>query len=155
MSPLIKFHHIKTNYVQYGSKFKQVCNFNNYRQIYSHSIVYIFCHSLEDVKWLWEMNTAYHISKQRNQLLQPSAKGELVCSEGTQKGEEYLPSSSHQTAATPHGEPWGDWDMKTQNTGPEQLRCWSKEWFQWAQTSVSSHTSSHQFLHFRYLAFFY
>ena len=50
------------------------------------------------------MNTAYHISKQRNQLLQPPAKGELVSSEGTQKGE-YLPSSSHQTAATPHGEP--------------------------------------------------
>ena len=54
------------------------------------------------------MNTAYHISQQRNQLLQPPAKGELVCSEGTQKGEEHLPSSSRQTATTPRGEPRGN-----------------------------------------------
>ena len=44
------------------------------------------------------MNTAYHISKPRNQPLQPPATGELVCSEGTQKGEEYLPSSSLMAA---------------------------------------------------------
>ena len=31
--------------------------------------------------------------------------GELVSPEGTQEGKEYLPSSSHQTAATPCGEP--------------------------------------------------
>ena len=34
-------------------------------------------------------------------------QGELVSSKGTQEGEEYLPSSSPQTAATPHGEPQG------------------------------------------------
>ena len=33
-------------------------------------------------------------------------QGELVSPEGTQKGnKEYLPSSSHQTAASPNGEP--------------------------------------------------
>ena len=34
---------------------------------------------------------------------------ELVSPEGTQEGnKEYLPSSSHQTAATSDGEPWGN-----------------------------------------------
>ena len=32
---------------------------------------------------------------------------ELVNPKGTQEGEEYLPSSSHQTTATPYGESWG------------------------------------------------
>ena len=32
--------------------------------------------------------------------------GELVSPEGNQEEKEYLPSSSHQTAATPYGEPW-------------------------------------------------
>ena len=33
------------------------------------------------------------------------ADGGLVSPEGTQEGKEYLSSSSHQTAATPDGEP--------------------------------------------------
>ena len=32
---------------------------------------------------------------------------EPVSPKGTQEGEEYLPSSIHQTAVTPYGEPWG------------------------------------------------
>ena len=48
-----------------------------------------------------------HISKQKmSQSSEIAATiGELVSTEGTQEGEEYLPSNSHQTAATPHGEP--------------------------------------------------
>ena len=53
-----------------------------------------------------------------HQQLQPSS-GELVSPEGTQEGnKEYLPSSSHQTAVTPHGEPEETQDVKTQDTGP-------------------------------------
>ena len=44
--------------------------------------------------------------------------GELVSPEGTQEGKEYLPSSSHQTAATPYGNPEETHDVKIQNTGP-------------------------------------
>ena len=34
--------------------------------------------------------------------------GELVNPEETQERKEYLSSSRHQTAALPHGEPWGN-----------------------------------------------
>jgi len=38
-----------------------------------------------------------------------TANSELVSPEGAQEGnKEYLPSSNHQTAATPHGEPRGN-----------------------------------------------
>ena len=36
-----------------------------------------------------------------------SVQHEPVSPRGTWEGEEYLPSSSHQTAATPYGEPQG------------------------------------------------
>ena len=55
-------------------------------------------------KW----NIACHISKQRtlqSSEIAATTDGELVTPEGTQEGKEYLPSSSHQTAATLHGEP--------------------------------------------------
>ena len=43
-----------------------------------------------------------------------TSDGEPVSPEGTQEGEEeYLPSSSHQTAATEETQ-----DVKTQDTGP-------------------------------------
>ena len=51
-------------------------------------------------KW----NISCRISKQRtSQSLEIAATsdGELVSPEGTQEGKEYLPPSSHQTAATP------------------------------------------------------
>ena len=58
------------------------------------------------------------VNKELSQLsviaaLQP----ELVCPEETQKGKEYLPSNSHQTVATPCGEPCG-------NSGYENTRYW-------------------------------
>ena len=47
-------------------------------------------------------------------------------------------------------------DAKTQDTGSRQLRCTSKEWFQWAQTFASSHMEkSAKFLNLRYLVFHY
>ena len=46
-----------------------------------------------------------------------TASGELVSPEETQEGKVYLPSSSHQTAATPYGEPWG-------NSGWENTGYW-------------------------------
>ena len=54
------------------------------------------------------MEYCCHISKQRmsqSSAVTTTASGELVSPEGTQEGKEYLPSSSHQTAATPCGEP--------------------------------------------------
>lgn len=48
-----------------------------------------------------------------------------------------LPSA---TTGTPSGVPEGIQDGKEQDTGPRPLKCISKEWFQWAQTLVSSHT---------------
>ena len=46
-------------------------------------------------------------------------------------------------------------DVKTQDTGPRELRCISKEWFQWAQTLASSQTKkSTKFLTLRDLVFF-
>ena len=64
-------------------------------------------------------NISWHVSKQRmspscHQRLQPpwviaaTLEGEPLSPEGTQEGrKDYLPSSSHQTAATPQGEPQG------------------------------------------------
>lgn len=52
----------------------------------------------------------YFLPYQKTRMSQSSAikalQGELVSPEGTQEGE-YLGSSSHQTAATPHCEPQG------------------------------------------------
>ena len=55
-------------------------------------------------KW----NIACHISKQRmshSSAIAATMDIKLVNPELIQEGKEYLPSSSHQTAATPHGEP--------------------------------------------------
>ena len=51
---------------------------------------------------------AIHISKQsmsQSSATAATAEGEQVSPEGTQEGKEYLPFSSPQTTATPHGEP--------------------------------------------------
>ena len=53
----------------------------------------------------------------RHQWLDPQQ--ELVSPKGTQEGEEHLPSDSHQTAATPCGEP--QW-----SSGYEQHRTLAK-----------------------------
>ena len=45
------------------------------------------------------------------------SQGELVSLEGTQKGKEYLPSSSHQTVANPYNKPRG-------NSGCENIGHW-------------------------------
>ena len=42
------------------------------------------------------------------------------------------------TAAAPRGGPWGDSGWERAGHGPRQLRCLSREWFQWAQTLASS-----------------
>ena len=68
-------------------------------------------------KW----NISCHIGKQgchSHQPLQPS-QCELVSPEGTQEGEEQRPSSSHQTVATPYGEPRGKKarEVQTQDAG--------------------------------------
>ena len=60
---------------------------------------------------------------------------------GHSRRKEYLPSSS-QPPDCSHSLWWasrklGSW---TQDSVPRSLRCISKEWFQWAQTLVSSHT---------------
>ena len=56
-------------------------------------------------KW----NISCHVSKQRmsqSSAIAATSNGELVSPEGTQEGnKEYLPPSSHQTAATPYAEP--------------------------------------------------
>ena len=67
------------------------------------------CHRILSIeKW----NTSCHISKQRrsrSSRIEATLDGEPVSFEGTQ-------------------------DVKTQGTGPGELGCISKEWFQWAQT---------------------
>ena len=56
------------------------------------------------------------------------------------------------TAHTPKEETQ---DGKTQDTGPREVRCISKEWFQRAQTLVSSHKrKSIKFINLRCLVFF-
>ena len=91
-------------------------------------------------KW----NTACHISKQRmsqSSAIAATSDGALVSPEGTQEGnEEYLPSSSHQTAATPYTEPWGNSGCENTGYWPQRAEVHIKEWLQWAQTEASSHT---------------
>ena len=56
---------------------------------------------------------------------------EPVSPQETPEGEDSLPASSHQTVATPSGEPQGEEarDVKTQDTG--LIAEVPKEWFQW------------------------
>ena len=51
-----------------------------------------------------------------------TSKDEPVSLEGTQEGNKYLPSSSHQTAATPNCAPEETQDVKTQDTDPREVR---------------------------------
>ena len=63
------------------------------------SVVPLPSPTLTPNKW----NIAFHISKQRksqSSVIAVTAYGKLVIPEGTQEEKEYLPSSSHQTAAT-------------------------------------------------------
>ena len=57
-----------------------------------------------------------------------TSKGELVSPKATQEGnKEYLPSGSHQNAASPKRGLEETKAVKTQDIGPRQLRCISKE----------------------------
>ena len=67
---------------------------------------------------------------------------------------EYLPSSRHQTTATPYGVSGGNSGFES-NSGPTKLRSISKESFQWTKTFASSHTQkSDKFLYLEYRVFF-
>ena len=49
---------------------------------------------------------------------------------------------------------WGKSGWRKQDTGPRQLRCISKEWFQWDQSLIPSHSKkSTKFINLRYLFF--
>ena len=64
-----------------------------------------------------EILPAISVNKGCHSRAAPS-KGELVSPEQTQEGSQaYLPCSSHHTAATPEGSPWG-------NTGCENTGYW-------------------------------
>ena len=69
--------------------------------------------------------------------IKPSHYGcPMVSPEGSQGGGRICPPSSSQPLQPPpvvHSE--GTQDGKVPDTSPRQLRCRSKEWFQWAQTS--------------------
>ena len=66
-----------------------------------------------DEKW----TISCSISKQRTSQASSPPHYELVNPEGTWEGKKYLPSSSHQTTATPYNEPWG-------NSGWENTGYW-------------------------------
>ena len=55
------------------------------------------------------------------------------------------------TAATSSCVPWVDSGWRKQDTGPRQLRCTSKEWFQWAQTLSSPPPKNTKFINLRYV----
>ena len=83
---------------------------------FSHSFIWHFCAIWKGTRpqdtscpLPMKKNVIYHISKQR--MLHPSA-----------------------TTATPNGAHRGDLGWRKADTGPRELRCISKEWFQWAQT---------------------
>ena len=74
-------------------------------------------------KW----NIFCHISKQRmsqTPAITATTEGEP---EETQEGNEYLPSSSHQTAATPHSEPRGNSGCENRGYWPKIAECMSKQ----------------------------
>ena len=55
--------------------------------------------------------------------------GELVSPEGTQEGKEYLPSSSHQTTATPSGEPQGNSGYENKILAPDSEGAYKRNDF--------------------------
>ena len=59
---------------------------------------------------------------------------------GTQEGTDTCHLAASRLQPLPIMSPEETQDVKTQDTGPRQLTCISKEWFQWAQTFASSHT---------------
>ena len=69
-----------------------------------------------------------------HQPLQPST----LSPEETQGWKEHLPSSSHQSAATPCFERWGNSGCENTGYWPGELRCISKEWSQRALALASS-----------------
>ena len=74
-------------------------------------------------KW----NIFCHISKQRmsqSPAITATTEGEP---EETQEGNEYLSSSSHQTAATPHSEPRGNSGCENRGYWAQIAECMSKE----------------------------
>ena len=58
--------------------------------------------------------------------------------EEIQDWKKHLPSSSHQIAGTPCGEPWGN--IGCENTGywPQIAQIHTEEWFQWAKNFAFS-----------------
>ena len=69
-----------------------------------------------------------------------SVQHEPVSPRRTWEGEEYLPSSSHQTAATPYGEPRGSSGCENTEYWPQIGEVHIKGMTWYAQTLVSSHT---------------
>ena len=108
---------------------------------------------------VWVKNVASHISKQRiswsssHQPLRPSQQCSL---RGIQDGEKQDTGRLQPTRLL------HPWDSPGKSTGVgchfllhRQLRCISKEWFQWAQPLVSSHRKSTKFVNWRHLGFLY
>ena len=86
----------------------------------------------------WE-NTACHISNKGCHSPRDGSHLQGWASEPSGhsgRKQRTLPSSSHQTAATPEGEPWGNSGWEDTGGWPLENRgaCTSKERFQWAQT---------------------
>ena len=64
----------------------------------------------------------------------------MVSLGGTQEGKNTYHLAAIRLQPLPIVSPGETQNVKTQDTGPRQLRCISKEWFQWAYTFASSHT---------------
>ena len=59
--------------------------------------------------WFWELDyflPYWWTRMSQSPAIAATTDGELVRPGGNSGRKEYLPSSSHQTTATPHGEPW-------------------------------------------------
>ena len=128
------------------------CGFKSPSEVCSF-IVKIVCSQV------WVKNVASHISKQRtscsssHQPLRPSQQCSL---RGIQDGKKQ-DTGRLQPIRLLH-----PWDSPGKSTGVgchfllhRQLRCISKEWFQWAQPLVSSHRKSTKFVNWRHLGVLY
>ena len=83
-------------------------------------------------------NASCHISKQGCSSHQPSSVSLYALRELRKENICYLAANNYSLSQC---DSWGKeaQDVKTQDTGPKELRCISKEWLQWAQTLASSH----------------
>ena len=91
---------------------------------------------LDSEKW----NISCQMGKQSmSQSLQPLTDGELEGPEDTQGRKNTYHTAVQDCSHSPPGAR-RRLRMWKQGTGPTQLKCISKEWFQWAQTLASSHT---------------